>query len=83
MDIENDEHNYANDLPEYDMEFSSFGRNTIELPLSPPRTPPPPPPEEHTFTRELSPFSEATSMTSVDSVESVGQYGDINCVLSK
>lgn len=61
--------------PEYDMEFiTSHGPNPIELPPSPPATPPPPEEPHHTFTREMSPFSEATSMTSVDSTDSVGAY---------
>ena len=76
MNAVEEEHNYANDEPERDMEWSSYGPNTIDMPLSPPRTPPIPAeaPEENRpqFTREHSPFSEATSMTSVDSAESVG-----------
>lgn len=70
--MDHEEHDYVNDEPEYDMEFSSYGPNTFDIPLSPPRTPPPAP-EHPQFTREMSPFSEATSMTSVDSTESVGQ----------
>ena len=69
MDDE-DEVNYAEMEPEYDMEFAHYGQNTIEMPMSPPRTPPldrqPP------FQREVSPFSEASSMTSVHSTDSVG-----------
>ena len=61
------------EMPEYDMEFATYGPNTIELPLSPPRTPPPDEAPANTFAREPSPFSDNTSMTSVDSTESVGQ----------
>ena len=62
--------NYAQMEPEYDMEFARYGPNTIELPLSPPETPPPRA-EDIPF-RQPSPFSETSSMTSVDSTESVG-----------
>ena len=55
---------------EYDLDFPSYGPNPIELPLSPPATPPLE--HNHAFEREMSPFSEATSMTSVDSTDSVG-----------
>ncbi|KAL5487577.1 hypothetical protein ACEPAI_5685 [Sanghuangporus weigelae] len=65
--------NYAEMEPEYDMEFARYGPNPIELPLSPPGTPPPDV-EDTTFRRELSPFSETSSMTSVNSTESVGYY---------
>lgn len=61
--------NYAEMEPEYDMEFSQFAQNPIELPLSPPRTPSP---ELVLRRRAPSPFSDATSMTSVSSVETVG-----------
>lgn len=61
--------NYAEMEPEYDMEFSQFAQNPIELPLSPPRTPSP---ETVLRRRAPSPFSDATSMTSVSSVETVG-----------
>lgn len=70
-----EEVNYADMEPEYDMEFVRYGPNPIELPLSPPGTPPPEDDEENggrRFNRELSPFSESSSMTSVDSNESVG-----------
>lgn len=63
--------NYAQMEPEYDMEFARYGPNPIELPLSPPETPPPHA-EDIPFRREPSPFSETSSMTSVDSTESVG-----------
>ncbi|KLO07900.1 hypothetical protein SCHPADRAFT_836007 [Schizopora paradoxa] len=61
------------DEPEYDMEFHRWGPNAMEMPPSPPATPPPED-EAIDFEREPSPFSEATSMTSVDSTDSVGYY---------
>lgn len=79
-----EETDYADMEPEYDMEFVRYGPNPIELPLSPPRTPPP---EENEgmggrrFVRELSPYSETSSMTSVDSTESVGASNSMDiCV---
>ncbi|KAI5117560.1 hypothetical protein M0805_004473 [Coniferiporia weirii] len=70
-----DEVNYAEMEPEYDMEFARYGPNPMQIPMSPPRTPtladaqlPP------AFQREPSPFSESSSMTSMDSAESVGYY---------
>ncbi|THH07181.1 hypothetical protein EW145_g3560 [Phellinidium pouzarii] len=65
--------NNAEVQPEYDMEFARYGPNPIELPMSPPRTPSP---DAHDpeFRRELSPFSVSSSMTSVDSMESVGYF---------
>ena len=75
-----DEENYAEMEPEYDMEFVRYGPNPIELPLSPPGTPPPE--EEHPgFVREPSPFSETSSMTSVDSTESVGTQPEFSTAL--
>lgn len=61
------------DEPEYDMEHVRWGPNAMEMPPSPPATPPPEE-EANEFEREPSPFSEATSMTSVDSTDSVGSY---------
>ena len=69
MVLEDGDVNYAEMEPEYDMEFSQFAHNHIELPMSPPRTPSPGPAPRR---RDPSPFSDATSMTSVSSVETVG-----------
>ena len=66
-----DDVNFAEMEPEYDMEFARYGPNPIELPMSPPQTPPAGP-GNPVFERELSPFSEASSMTSVNSTDSVG-----------
>ena len=63
------------DQPEYDLEFhNGYGPNVLDMPPSPPATPPLDLElDGHHFSRELSPFSTNTSMTSVDSVESVGE----------
>ena len=65
--------NYADMEPEYDMEFANYGPNPIELPMSPPRTPPLDADRQRSR-RDVSPFSEASSMTSVTSTESVGMH---------
>ena len=71
-DMDDDEDiNYADMEPEYDMEFAHYGPNTIDMPMSPPRTPPMG--GHRPFQRESSPFSEASSMTSVHSTDSVGE----------
>lgn len=57
-------------VPEYDMEFASYGPNAFDMPLSPPSTPPAVVPRELPR-REMSPFSEASSMTSVNSTDSM------------
>ena len=71
MVLEDGDVNYAEMEPEYDMEFSQFAHNHIELPMSPPRTPSPGPAPRR---RDPSPFSDATSMTSVSSAEAIGMY---------
>lgn len=64
------------DQPEYDLEFhNGYGPNVLDMPPSPPATPPLDDGHRHDFTRELSPFSTNSSMTSVDSQESVGASG--------
>ncbi|EJD01670.1 uncharacterized protein FOMMEDRAFT_158822 [Fomitiporia mediterranea MF3/22] len=73
MDAEYGQINYADMEPEYDMEFARYGPNPMELPMSPPSTPPLDAGDAE-FRRELSPFSEASSMTSVTSTDSVGYY---------
>lgn len=60
--------------PEHDLEFVRWGPNAMDMPPSPPATPPLEEEEANDFEREASPFSEATSMTSVDSTDSVGSY---------
>ena len=71
MVLEDEDVNYAEMEPEYDMEFSTFARSHIELPMSPPRTPSSSP---DPVLRAASPFSVATSMTSVSSAEAIGMY---------
>lgn len=73
LDLDFDEMNYADMEPEYDMEFANYGPNPIELPMSPPRTPPLDADRQRSR-RDVSPFSEASSMTSVTSTESVGMH---------
>lgn len=69
---DDEEINYADMEPEYDMEFARYGPNTLNLPISPPRTPPMG--VRSSYLRESSPFSEASSMTSVHSTESVSKF---------
>lgn len=65
--------NYTEMGPEYDMEFARYGPNPLDLPMSPPQSPRLEA-GDAAFTRELSPFSEASSMTSVNSTDSVGTF---------
>ena len=69
-----DEERFPDDDFTFDDDRDNFVGGTIDLPMSPPITPPLAPQDEETSPslRELSPFSTTTSMTSVDSTESIG-----------
>ena len=70
MEFNNPQHE---EEPEYDLEFhNGYGPNVLDMPPSPPATPPLDLDDREHFVRDLSPFSTNTSMTSVDSQDSVG-----------